>query len=162
MCIFQAAAYFRPSDLQVDSLFTSSISFLFVRHPFERIVSAFRSAPAPPPSKVFCILRLLLLLLNLPLMPPFQTCQPYLILFLVSYTNHPGTNLRLAPRTTTCTEPTPPTSSRRKHGLVKTRQRFTKDSLPIRDRPSNSLQTTSSNLRWQFCQTFLAGYVCLR
>ena len=78
MCIFQAAAYFRPSDLQVDSLFTSSISFLFVRHPFERIVSAFRSAPAPPPSKVFCILRLLLLLLNLPLMPPFQTCQPYL------------------------------------------------------------------------------------
>ena len=38
----KAAAYFRPEAGALETIFASSIAFLFVRHPFERIVSAFR------------------------------------------------------------------------------------------------------------------------
>ena len=37
-----AAQVFRPKASQLDHLLDTSDSFLFVRHPFERIVSAFR------------------------------------------------------------------------------------------------------------------------
>ena len=40
--LHEAAAYFRPQRHNLHKIFEESVTFMFVRHPFERLVSAYR------------------------------------------------------------------------------------------------------------------------